>query len=144
GRRARRPRGGVAEMGDLVRQQVKEGEAEAMKLAPGGGPPRVATGTPARRDEEQVRKAVAAYGEAEALLRPAADLLRGAGPFTDEVAERARQARLELVEAQLDLYALNRRCLEAGADWQADDEEKRKEAIKRGNETQRAWDKLIK
>jgi rhomboid protease GluP len=134
----------LREMQDQLMPEVKRMEGEAVKLVPGAAQDPVINRNPGRRDEEQVRKAVAAYGEAEVLLRPAADLLRGAGPFADEDVERARQARLELVEARLDLYALNRRCLEAGARWPADDEKKRQEAIDRVRKSQREWDKLLR
>jgi rhomboid protease GluP len=139
------PRWETIDMEHRIMPQVKRRDEEAQKLAPGAvSDPLIEGRGVGRRKPEQLQKAIEAYSDAEQTLRPAADLIRGAGPYRDAVVEEARKARLELVEARLDLYALNRRCLEAGPDWQPDNEKKRKEAIERVRETQRAWDKLIK
>jgi rhomboid protease GluP len=131
------------EMEQRVLPEVKRRELEAIKVVPGAAADPLIGRNPGRRDEEQVRKAIEAYAEAEATLRPAADLLRRADPYRDPDVEKARQVRLELVEARLDLFALNRRCLEAGKDWSPQDEKKREEAIERVDRLQREWVKLL-
>jgi len=132
------------EMEKQVKPEVKKREEEAKKLVPGvAADPLVDKRGPTRRDRERVEKTIEAYRQAEEVLRPAADLLRRAGPYRDPQVEEAREVRLKLVEARLDLFDRNRRCLEAGEDWQDKDENKRLEAIKHLGDMEREWAKLI-
>jgi rhomboid protease GluP len=119
------------EMNDQVMPQVKEMEKEALRHAPDAAEDPVINRNAGRRDPESVKRGIEAYGEAEAALRPAADLLRRAGPYQDAEVENARQMYLELVEARLELFDLNKRCLEAGKDWKEKEEARREEAIRR-------------
>jgi membrane associated rhomboid family serine protease len=122
----------TVEMEQRMVPRVSELEQEALKFAPGAAAdPLIENRGAERRDPEQVKKSIEGYGQAEAVLRPAADLLRQAGPYRDPATEKARQVRLELVEARLDLFARNKRCLEAGKDWSRPDEEERQEAVER-------------
>src|SRR5262249_7770160 len=127
-----------------VLPQVKRAELDAIKLVPGAADDPLLKMHASRRDEERVKKAVETYGEAETTLRPAADLLRRSGPYRDAVVEEARLKRLELIEARLDLFALNKRCLEAGKDWPQEDEKKREAAIKRVADLEQEWIKLVR
>jgi hypothetical protein len=131
------------DMEERVMPEVKGMEKEARNHAPGSLADPLINMHPSRRDEERVKKAVQGYADAEAALRPAADLLRQAGPYHNANVEKARQVRLELIEARLDLFAFNRRCLEAGKDWSPKDEKKRREAIDRVREMEREWEKLV-
>ncbi len=126
-----------------IMPQVKDLEKQALKLVPDALDDPVINRNTARRDEERVKKTIEAYGEAEAVLRPALDVLRQAGPYGDPEVEKPRQVRLELIEARLDLFARNKRCLEMGKDWPHQDEDKREEAINRVRDLQRDWDKLL-
>jgi membrane associated rhomboid family serine protease len=101
---------------------------------------------PTRRDQEAVGDAVAKYDEASQALRPAAELLRGAGPFRNPDIENARKVRLALVEARLELYATDARCLSAGQEWSEKDEAQRQEQEERVKKLRAEWAKasLIK
>jgi membrane associated rhomboid family serine protease len=129
---------------DRVMPQVKDMEKKALAHVPDALADPLINRNPTRRDEEQVKKTIAAYAEAEAALRPAPDLLRQAGPYGDEDAEKARQVRLDLIETRLDLFDLNKRCLEAGKDWSPQDEDKREESLKRVRQLERDWGKLLR
>lgn len=133
----------MLEMHERYLPRVQELEGEAAKLVPGAAADPLINKNPGRRDEEQLRRAVEGYGEAEAALRPAADLLRQVGPYRDPETEKARQVRLELVEARLDVFARNRRCLEAGKEWSRQDEDGREEAIRRVRDLEKEWNKLL-
>ncbi|HZT78905.1 MAG TPA: hypothetical protein VFA26_01680, partial [Gemmataceae bacterium] len=85
-----------------------------------------------------VDDAVAKYGEARQALQPAADLLRGAGPYRDPEIEHARQVRLELVEAKLELWALQERCLKDAQAWPGSDK-KNHEQLDRVDELEKEW-----
>ncbi len=93
---------------------------------------------PTRRNPEAVDDAVAKYGEARQALQPAADLLRGAGPYRDPEIEHARQVRLELVEAKLELWALQERCLKDAQAWPGSDK-KNHEQLDRVDELEKEW-----
>jgi rhomboid protease GluP len=134
----------LLEMEKRVMPEVKWREDKARKLALGAVDDPLIRSNPSRRDEEQVQRAVAGYGEAEAALRPAAELLRQAGPYRNRDAEEARQVRLDFVEAQLDLFTSNKRCLEAGKEWSRQDEDKREEAIRRVRKLEMEWGKLVR
>jgi rhomboid protease GluP len=131
------------EMERRVLPQVKRAELDAVKLVPGAAADPLISRNASRRDEEQVKKAVEAYGEAETTLRPAADLLRRSGPYRDADMEKARQTRLDLVEARMDLFALNKRCLETGKEWSREDEKKREAAVELVRDRERDWLKLL-
>jgi rhomboid protease GluP len=132
------------DMQDRVMPQVRDLEKKALQLAPDAVADPVINRHPSRRDAEQVKKAVAAYAEAAAVLRPAADVLRQAGPYGDESVEKARQVRLQLVEARVDLFDLNKGCLEEGENWPPVEERKREEAIDRVRDLERQWSKLLR
>jgi membrane associated rhomboid family serine protease len=132
-----------ADLQDRVMPAVKDREKEALKHAPDAPADPLINRNSGRRDEERVKQAIEAYGEAEAALRPATDLLRQAGPYHDADVEKARQVRLELIEARLDLFARNRRCLEAGKEWSRQEEDKREQAIKRVGDLEREWGNLL-
>jgi membrane associated rhomboid family serine protease len=129
---------------DQVMPRVKEMEKEALKHAPDAVADPIINRNVGRRDEERVNQAIQAYGEAQAALAPAPDLLRQAGPYHDADVEKARQVRLDLIEARLDLFAQNKRCLEAGKDWTPQDERKREEAIQRVKDLDREWRGLLR
>jgi membrane associated rhomboid family serine protease len=131
------------DMQDRVMPQVRELEKKALQLAPDALADPVINRHPTRRDPDQVKKAIEAYTEAEAVLRPAVDLLRQAGPYGDEAVEKARQVRLKLVEARLNVFALNKRCLEAGEDWHAEEKE-RLDAISDVRDREKEWRDLLR
>jgi membrane associated rhomboid family serine protease len=95
---------------------------------------------PTRRDQEAVNDAVAKYDEASQALRPAADVLREAGPYRNPDIENARRVGLELIEAQLELWALQERSLREGQPWPGNDK-KNREQLDRVDELDREWTK---
>jgi len=131
------------EMEQRVMPAVKDREKEALKHVPDAAADPLINRNPDRRDAEQVKRTIEAYTQAEAALRPAADLLHRAGPYRDADVEKARQVRLELVEARLDLFARNRRCLEAGKEWSRQEEDQREAALKRLRELEKEWARQV-
>ncbi len=129
---------------DRVMPQVKDMEKQALRHVPDSLDDPLINSHPGRRNEERAKQTIQAYGEAEAALTPALDLLRKAGPYQDADVEKARQVRLQLIEARLDLFARNKSCLEEGKDWSPDDEKKREEAILNVRKLEREWDNLLR
>jgi rhomboid protease GluP len=143
-KKAEEKRRGERDFEKRVMPAVKEMEQQALKHVPDAVADPIINRNPARRDEERVKQTIQAYADAEAALGPAPDLLRKAGPYDDPDIEKARQVRLQLVEARLDLFARNKRCLEAGKDWPNQEEAERLKAVERVQELESEWRKLLK
>jgi membrane associated rhomboid family serine protease len=76
---------------------------------------------PDERKAKDVREAKAALEKQRQKVAELLDALRKAGPYADEMAERARQAGRDYAQAQADLLDTARRCLDAGDAWGAAD-----------------------
>ena len=110
---------------DRVMPQVKDMEKQALRHVPDALADPLINSHPGRagRGAGEADDA-GSYGEAEAALTPALDLLRKAGPYHDADVEKARQVRLQLVEARLDLFGRKQERLEEGKDWSPDGRER--------------------
>jgi rhomboid protease GluP len=132
----------LLEMNERYLPQVQRAEAQAQDILHHSRADLLLNQHPTRRDPEAVSDAVAKYEEASQALRPAADVLRAAGPFRNPDIENARRVRLELIEAKLELWALQERCLKDGQAWPGDDP-KNREQIDRVDELQKEWRKAL-
>ncbi len=134
----------VRRMEDELMPRARGLEKEAEEQAEQSGAEELLMRHPRRRDPNAVPNAVAAYARALPKLAEAADLLRGAGPFQNELAEKARVARLELLEARHKLYEQNQRCLEHGEAWSEQDEKGRQDQDRRVAELEKRWASLLR
>jgi membrane associated rhomboid family serine protease len=99
---------------------------------------------PERRDPDEVKQAIALLGEGETQLRAATDLLRPLGPFEDDRAEKARQMRIDLLEARVELFRLSKQCLEAGNQWKERDETRLLQQTRDVQKLEQQYRKILK
>src|SRR5262249_52869310 len=117
----------MLEMNERYLPQVQRADQQAHDIVRHSRADILLNQNPTRPDQEAVGDAVAKYDEASQALRPAADVLRGAGPYRNPGIENARRVRLELVEAELELWALQGRCLKDGQPWPGNDPKNREQ-----------------
>jgi hypothetical protein len=97
-----------------------------------------------RRDEEEVKKAIAVLEEGRTKLQEAVEVLAKAGPYVSHDMENARNVRKEYLEEQVKLFELREKCLREGEAWTPAEQETLRDQTGLVEEAAQRWRALLK
>ncbi len=97
----------------------------------------------ARRDPQAVAQALEELDDGRKALDEATARLQASGPYHQDEIEKARQTRLELLEARRELFDLARQCLEQGASWNPQDETRLRGQTRKVADLEKRWKRAM-